>query len=212
MAAEGNWTTAKPVHSTVTGTYMYLPVNTTEPAFVSEATLYEESSMLSPSNGIMTTTPNSMPDTTAQSTTLQCPNLARPAKGSMTTGSNAYRDVVHFTCNKGYKLVGPSSLTCLSDGTWSGRSPTCRVGERTVWMGLREKYTGWFWVDGSRLTYENWYRDEPDNESFMEFFDKDVNCAGLYTKGRSGVVAPHSHVTRTVAQGVRVWSAREVWP
>ncbi|KAI8513776.1 carbohydrate binding [Branchiostoma belcheri] len=230
MAAEGNWTTAKPVQSSVTGTY--LPVNVTAPAFVSEAKLYEETGMLSPSNGTMTT-PNSMPDITAQ-----CPNLTPPAKGSM-TGSNTNRDVVHFTCNKGYRLVGSSSLTCQSDGTWSGSSPTCRagqcpygwyiygnhcyklfgrkvdwytaksrceqfgahllsitnakennfingliskVGERTVWMGLREKYRRWCWLDGSGLIYQNWYPGEPDNDSFMMIFDQDVNCAGLYTQ------------------------------
>ncbi|XP_019636981.1 PREDICTED: P-selectin-like [Branchiostoma belcheri] len=56
-------------------------------------------------------------------TTLQCSELTPPAKGSMMTDS--YRGEVYFGCDPGYKLVGDSPLTCQSDGTWSGRSPTC---------------------------------------------------------------------------------------
>ncbi|KAI8483443.1 hypothetical protein Bbelb_387750 [Branchiostoma belcheri] len=57
-------------------------------------------------------------------TAVQCPLLSPPLHGSV-SGSNSYGDVVHFTCDQGYRLVGKSSLTCLSDGTWSGRSATC---------------------------------------------------------------------------------------
>ncbi|XP_066264425.1 E-selectin-like [Branchiostoma lanceolatum] len=55
---------------------------------------------------------------------VRCTMLTPPANGAM-TGSNSYRDVVTFTCDPGYKLVGTSTLTCRPDGTWSGRSPTC---------------------------------------------------------------------------------------
>ncbi|KAI8495182.1 carbohydrate binding [Branchiostoma belcheri] len=55
---------------------------------------------------------------------VQCPLLAPPLNGLM-TGSNSYGDVVTFMCDPGYNLVGPSSLTCQSNGTWSQRSPTC---------------------------------------------------------------------------------------
>ncbi|KAI8493473.1 hypothetical protein Bbelb_288700 [Branchiostoma belcheri] len=34
----------------------------------------------------------------------------------------------------------------------------------------------------------------------------------VYETEICGVDAGHSHVNRTVAQGVRVWSARHVWP
>ncbi|KAI8513809.1 hypothetical protein Bbelb_081330 [Branchiostoma belcheri] len=57
-------------------------------------------------------------------TAVHCPLLSPPLHGSV-SGSNSYGDVVHFTCDQGYRLVGKSSLTCLSDGTWSGRSATC---------------------------------------------------------------------------------------
>ncbi|XP_066264351.1 uncharacterized protein [Branchiostoma lanceolatum] len=59
-------------------------------------------------------------------TTLQCSKLTPPAHGAV-TGSNSYRDVATFTCDPGYKMVGTSSLTCQSDGTWSGRAPTCKA-------------------------------------------------------------------------------------
>ncbi|KAI8496670.1 hypothetical protein Bbelb_253250 [Branchiostoma belcheri] len=55
------------------------------------------------------------------------------------------------------------------------------VRKTIVWMGLR-KGSRWSWVDGSGLTFLNWFRGEPNNESYMEAFAKDVNCAGIYTK------------------------------
>ena len=33
--------------------------------------------------------------------------------------------VAHHTCDTGYTLIGGSSRTCQSDGTWSGSAPTC---------------------------------------------------------------------------------------
>ncbi|XP_019629883.1 PREDICTED: E-selectin-like [Branchiostoma belcheri] len=61
-------------------------------------------------------------------TAVQCSPLTNPIKGFV-TGPNSYGDVVNFTCEPGYKLVGTSSLTCLSDGTWDGKSPTCTAVE-----------------------------------------------------------------------------------
>eukprot|EP00058_Branchiostoma_floridae_P019749 XP_002605239.1 hypothetical protein BRAFLDRAFT_92287 [Branchiostoma floridae] len=61
----------------------------------------------------------------------RCPKLTPPANGAM-TGSTSYGDVVIFACNPGYKLVGTSTRTCQSDGTWSGGSPTCRAAQCTM--------------------------------------------------------------------------------
>ncbi|CAN8028078.1 unnamed protein product [Ixodes persulcatus] len=33
--------------------------------------------------------------------------------------------VALFTCNRGYRLLGPKVLRCHGNGTWSGRAPTC---------------------------------------------------------------------------------------
>ncbi|XP_035660825.1 E-selectin-like [Branchiostoma floridae] len=62
---------------------------------------------------------------------VQCTRLTPPANGVM-YGSNSYGHRATFTCNPGYKLVGTSTLTCQSDGTWSGGSPTCRVAQCTM--------------------------------------------------------------------------------
>ena len=33
---------------------------------------------------------------------------------------------IYYTCDRGYRLYGPSSRTCSSHGAWSGREPTCQ--------------------------------------------------------------------------------------
>ncbi|XP_066299112.1 tyrosine-protein phosphatase Lar-like [Branchiostoma lanceolatum] len=48
-----------------------------------------------------------------------------PPENGAVTGGNSYQDVVQFTCNHGYQLIGDSSRTCQADGTWSGAVPTC---------------------------------------------------------------------------------------
>ncbi|XP_035699721.1 uncharacterized protein LOC118432292 [Branchiostoma floridae] len=55
---------------------------------------------------------------------VQCPALAVPDNGVL-NGGNSYQDVVQFTCNHGYQLIGESSRTCQADGTWTGAAPTC---------------------------------------------------------------------------------------
>ncbi|KAI8484967.1 hypothetical protein Bbelb_373740, partial [Branchiostoma belcheri] len=57
-------------------------------------------------------------------TRAQCPQLITPNNGRK-TGDNYYQDVVTFLCDPGYELVGPTSLTCQADRTWSGNVPTC---------------------------------------------------------------------------------------
>ncbi|XP_078616389.1 E-selectin-like [Branchiostoma floridae x Branchiostoma japonicum] len=60
-------------------------------------------------------------------TKLKCSKLPPPANGAV-TGSNSYGDVATFTCHPGYKLAdGTSTITCQSDGTWSGGSPKCEA-------------------------------------------------------------------------------------
>ncbi|XP_078574829.1 uncharacterized protein LOC144861025 isoform X2 [Branchiostoma floridae x Branchiostoma japonicum] len=55
---------------------------------------------------------------------VQCPVLTAPENGAV-NGGNSYQDVVQFTCNHGYQLIGDSSRTCQADGTWTGADPTC---------------------------------------------------------------------------------------
>ncbi|XP_078583844.1 uncharacterized protein LOC144866356 [Branchiostoma floridae x Branchiostoma japonicum] len=59
-------------------------------------------------------------------TVIQCPALSSPSHGAK-VGSNYYRDVVTFSCDRGYQLDGDFSVNCLGDGTWSGSVPACRA-------------------------------------------------------------------------------------
>lgn len=47
---------------------------------------------------------------------------------------------VSYLCNAGMQLVGPETLTCLADGTWSLPAPTCEGTE----AGLR--MSSWFYL------------------------------------------------------------------
>ena len=40
-------------------------------------------------------------------------------------------DTCSFTCNAGYELTGNDTMTCQSDGSWSGSNDVCRRGN--VW-------------------------------------------------------------------------------
>ncbi|CAH1250645.1 CSMD1 [Branchiostoma lanceolatum] len=57
-------------------------------------------------------------------TRKECPLLTAPANGAM-TGFNFYQDVVDFTCDSGYDMIGVSALTCQADATWDAPAPTC---------------------------------------------------------------------------------------
>ncbi|XP_035662455.1 CUB and sushi domain-containing protein 1-like [Branchiostoma floridae] len=57
-------------------------------------------------------------------TRIECPVLIAPVNGGM-TGFNFFQDVVVFSCDSGYDLVGTVSLTCQADRTWDGVAPTC---------------------------------------------------------------------------------------
>ncbi|XP_078581988.1 E-selectin-like [Branchiostoma floridae x Branchiostoma japonicum] len=61
-------------------------------------------------------------------TAVQCPVLTTPTNGDV-SGGNSYGDVATFTCNSGYSLSGPATLTCQADATWGGASPTCQAGQ-----------------------------------------------------------------------------------
>ncbi|XP_078674658.1 E-selectin-like [Branchiostoma floridae x Branchiostoma belcheri] len=57
-------------------------------------------------------------------TPVQCPMPETPVNGAM-TGLNFYQDVLEFTCDSGYDLIGETRATCHADRTWSARAPTC---------------------------------------------------------------------------------------
>ncbi|CAO2578866.1 Fbln7, partial [Lemmus lemmus] len=57
---------------------------------------------------------------------VSCPALDDPADGRKFGTKYLVDHEVHFTCNPGFQLVGPSSVVCLANGTWTGEKPHCR--------------------------------------------------------------------------------------
>ena len=54
-----------------------------------------------------------------------CPTLVPPANGNLVLSGNTFGETASYTCNTGFILVGDPTLTCQSDGFWSGPEPTC---------------------------------------------------------------------------------------
>ena len=40
--------------------------------------------------------------------------------------NTTFGNVVAYSCDLGFRLIGSSSLTCLASGNWSGDAPTCQ--------------------------------------------------------------------------------------
>ncbi|KAF0876584.1 FBLN7 protein, partial [Crocuta crocuta] len=57
---------------------------------------------------------------------VACPALNAPPDGRKFGSKYLVDHEVHFTCNPGFRLVGPSSVVCLPNGTWTGEQPHCR--------------------------------------------------------------------------------------
>ena len=47
---------------------------------------------------------------------------------SGTVGMGYEGDTCSFTCNAGYELTDNDSMTCQSNGSWSGSDVVCREG------------------------------------------------------------------------------------
>ena len=61
-------------------------------------------------------------------TEIKCPLLQQPLNGRVVRNGRSVGDQASFTCNTGYTLVGPQSITCnrLEDtGVWSDNAPSC---------------------------------------------------------------------------------------
>ncbi|XP_037663610.1 fibulin-7 isoform X2 [Choloepus didactylus] len=56
---------------------------------------------------------------------VSCPELSAPPDGRKFGSKYLVDHEVHFTCNPGFRLVGPSSVACLPNGTWTGEPPRC---------------------------------------------------------------------------------------
>ncbi|XP_012938062.1 sushi, von Willebrand factor type A, EGF and pentraxin domain-containing protein 1 [Aplysia californica] len=58
---------------------------------------------------------------------VNCPEILSIEYGSVTGKSFIYQSVVDFSCDKGFELVGLSSLECGAKGLWSADIPFCSV-------------------------------------------------------------------------------------
>ncbi|KAL9960422.1 hypothetical protein ACROYT_G033877 [Oculina patagonica] len=57
----------------------------------------------------------------------RCPQLSAPVHGSLDPCPNLPGQTCQFTCDKGYNLIGSSTRTCNSGGTWTGTQPQCNA-------------------------------------------------------------------------------------
>ena len=48
-----------------------------------------------------------------------------PANGQRNVSGGIFGSTVTYSCNRGYTLQGDSRRTCMANGQWSGRTPTC---------------------------------------------------------------------------------------
>jgi len=63
---------------------------------------------------------------------VQCPNRpTAPENGifhsdAIEKTAYEFEDIVTYSCNAGFELIGEATLTCLSDGVWDHTPPTCQ--------------------------------------------------------------------------------------
>ncbi|XP_046444065.1 locomotion-related protein Hikaru genki-like [Daphnia pulex] len=60
---------------------------------------------------------------------VECPELLPPLNGRIKeSGSNHFvGDVVKFSCNRNFQLLGQSEISCMENGTWSFSAPQCQM-------------------------------------------------------------------------------------
>ncbi len=57
---------------------------------------------------------------------ITCDALSGPGNGSVgVTNSGSYPSTAMYACDAGYELVGSSTRTCQTNGSWDGSAPTC---------------------------------------------------------------------------------------
>lgn len=54
-----------------------------------------------------------------------CPLLFAPRRGQVSVSGRSINSTATYSCDKGRSLSGNRTRTCQSDGTWSGRKPSC---------------------------------------------------------------------------------------
>ena len=57
---------------------------------------------------------------------MSCPSVRIPYFGRVSQGYGRFGTTLTYTCDKKYRLNGPSERVCGADGKWSGTEPVCQ--------------------------------------------------------------------------------------
>ncbi|XP_020892058.2 CUB and sushi domain-containing protein 1 isoform X2 [Exaiptasia diaphana] len=68
---------------------------------------------------------NGTAETTIQVSLMSCGDPGKPLNGYRTGNKFWAGNMVFYTCDPGYYLVGPSNRLCLENGAWSNSMPSC---------------------------------------------------------------------------------------
>ena len=73
-------------------------------------------------------------------TLVSCPSLNPPVNGSLSTTSTYPGAVVSVNCDAGYKIsAGPANVTCLVNGSWSNKLPSCVPAGKKYYLMFFER-------------------------------------------------------------------------
>ena len=72
------------------------------------------------------------------------PAPSAPENGQQSVSGTTFESTVTYSCDRGYTLQGDSRLTCMANGQWSGRAPTC--SGTLVLYAIRWHYIYFQWV------------------------------------------------------------------
>ncbi|XP_072046569.1 uncharacterized protein [Amphiura filiformis] len=81
--------------------------------------------------------------------TTNCADPGTPSMGSQ-SGTYNHGDVLTYSCNVGYTLVGANMLTC-NDGTYDNVVPTCAASGSVSFSVLAEAVVDGRWLQGSNM-------------------------------------------------------------
>ena len=56
---------------------------------------------------------------------VECGTLPPPSEGTVMTNRTTLGGTATYACNEGWRTSDPTTRTCLSSGSWSGRAPVC---------------------------------------------------------------------------------------
>ena len=78
---------------------------------------------------------------------MSCGDPGKPLNGYRTGNEFWAGNMVFYTCDPGYYLVGSSNRLCLKNGAWSDSIPLCRF------LSLLSKFK-WFHIKACRSIFK----------------------------------------------------------